>query len=134
MFSNWKFISYFLGLKGKKRQAVNLQLFFVSMFNVWKLGRIKIYGCLHCIDIYDHNCIFTLYIFMVLLWKTHTQNNILFTIVRARIIRETTFSLHSYSYIYSTTKHEILQISNHNLLCSLDPPNQGCLFWVVGLK
>ena len=32
------------------------------------------------------------------------------------------------SYIYSTTKHEILQISNHNLLCSLDPPNQGWLF------
>ena len=29
---------------------------------------------------------------------------------------------------YSTTKHEILQISNHNLLCSLDPPNQGWLF------
>ena len=36
------------------------------------------------------------------------------------------------SYIYSTTKHEILQISNQNLLrsSSLDPPNQGWLFWV----
>ena len=38
------------------------------------------------------------------------------------------------SYFYSTTKHEILQISNHNLLCSLDPPNQGRLLWVVGPK
>ena len=35
---------------------------------------------------------------------------------------------------YSTTKHEILQISNHNLLCSLDPPNQDWLFLVVGPK
>ena len=25
-------------------------------------------------------------------------------------------------------KHEILQIKNHNLLCSLDPPNQSWLF------
>ena len=33
-----------------------------------------------------------------------------------------------HSYFYSTTKHKILQISNHNLLCSLDPPNQGWLF------
>ena len=33
-----------------------------------------------------------------------------------------------HSYIYSTTKHEILQISNHNLRCSLDPPKQGWLF------
>ena len=33
------------------------------------------------------------------------------------------------SYFYSTTNHEILQISNHNLLCSLDPPNQG---WFYG--
>ena len=33
-----------------------------------------------------------------------------------------------HSYIYSTTKHEILQISNHNLLCSLDPSNQS---WFV---
>ena len=33
-----------------------------------------------------------------------------------------------FSYFYSTTKHEILQISNHNLLCSLDPPNQSRLF------
>ena len=24
--------------------------------------------------------------------------------------------------------HEILQLSNHNLLCSLGPPNQGSLF------
>ena len=32
------------------------------------------------------------------------------------------------SYFYSTTKHEILQISIHNLLCSLDLPNQGWLF------
>ena len=44
----------------------------------------------------------------------------------------TFFLIHS--YIYSTTKHEILQISNHYLLCSLDPPNQGWLFWVVGPK
>ena len=29
---------------------------------------------------------------------------------------------------YSTTKHEIIQIKNHNLLCSLDPPNQSRLF------
>ena len=28
--------------------------------------------------------------------------------------------------------HPVLQISNHNLLCSLDPLNQGRLFWVVG--
>ena len=33
----------------------------------------------------------------------------------------------------STTKHEILQISNHNLLYNLDPPNQSKLFGVVGL-
>ena len=39
-----------------------------------------------------------------------------------------------HSYFYSTTKHEILQISNYNLLCSLDPPNKGWLFWVVGPK
>ena len=39
-----------------------------------------------------------------------------------------------HSYIYSTTKHDIWQISNHNLLYSLDPPNQGWLFWVVGPK
>ena len=32
------------------------------------------------------------------------------------------------SYFYSTTKHEIIQIKNHNLLCSLDPPNQSRLF------
>jgi len=38
------------------------------------------------------------------------------------------------SYFYSTTKHEILQISKHNLLCSLDPPNQSRLFRVVGPK
>ena len=44
------------------------------------------------------------------------------------------FHSHIHSYIYSTTKHEILQISNHNLLCSLDPPNQGWLFWVIGLE
>ena len=31
-------------------------------------------------------------------------------------------------YFYSTTKYEILQIS------SLDPPNQGKLFWGVGPK
>ena len=36
------------------------------------------------------------------------------------------------SYFYSTTNHDILKISNHNLLCSLDPPNQSKLFWVVG--
>jgi len=41
---------------------------------------------------------------------------------------------YSYSYFSSTTKHEILHISNHNLICSLDPPNQGWLFWVVGPK
>ena len=28
--------------------------------------------------------------------------------------------------------HPVLQISNHNLLCSLDPLNQGRLFWVLG--
>ena len=33
-----------------------------------------------------------------------------------------------FSYFYSTTKHEIIQIKNHNLLCSLDPPNQSRLF------
>ena len=33
-----------------------------------------------------------------------------------------------HSYIYSTTKHEILQITNHNLQCRFDPPNQGWLF------
>ena len=39
------------------------------------------------------------------------------------------FDLYFIFYIfYLTTKHEILQISNHNLLCSLDPPNQGRLF------
>ena len=42
--------------------------------------------------------------------------------------------IHSFihSYFCSPTKHEILQISNHNLICSLDPPNQNWLFWVVG--
>ena len=39
-----------------------------------------------------------------------------------------------HSYFYSTTKHEILQLSNYNLPCSLDPTNQGRLFWVVGPK
>ena len=39
---------------------------------------------------------------------------------------------YSYSYFYSTTKHEIIQIKNHNLLCSLNPPNQSWLFWLVG--
>ena len=33
-----------------------------------------------------------------------------------------------HSYFYLTTKHEILQISNHSVLCSLDPLNQGWLF------
>ena len=33
-----------------------------------------------------------------------------------------------FSYFYSTTKHEIIQIKNHNFLCSLDPPNQSRLF------
>jgi hypothetical protein len=37
-----------------------------------------------------------------------------------------------HSYFYSTTKHEIIQIKNHNLLSSLDPPNQGRLFLLVG--
>ena len=32
-----------------------------------------------------------------------------------------------------STKHEIIQITNHNLLCSLDPSNQSWLFWLVGL-
>ena len=36
--------------------------------------------------------------------------------------------VHSYSYFYSTTKQEIIQIINHNLLFSLDPPNQSWLF------
>ena len=39
---------------------------------------------------------------------------------------------HIFSYFYSTTKHEIIQIKNHNLLCSLNPPNQTWLFWLVG--
>ena len=87
----WKV--YVLGLKSKQRQVVKMQFFFVSMFNVyvfqyavWKLGKIKIEVRLHCIDIYDPICILTLYIFMVLLLKTHTQNNILFTTVRTRTI------------------------------------------------
>ena len=33
-------------------------------------------------------------------------------------------NIHSYSYFYSTTKQELIQIKNHNLLSSLDPPNQ----------
>ena len=33
-----------------------------------------------------------------------------------------------YYYFYSATKHEIIQIKNHNLLCSLDPPNQSRMF------
>ena len=37
------------------------------------------------------------------------------------------------SYFYSTKKNEIIQIKNHNLLCSLDTPNQSWLFWLVGL-
>ena len=28
-----------------------------------------------------------------------------------------------FSYFNSTTNHKIIQIKNHNLLCSLDPPN-----------
>ena len=37
--------------------------------------------------------------------------------------------IHSYIHIvYSTTKHEIIQIKNNNLQCSLDPPNQSTLF------
>ena len=39
-----------------------------------------------------------------------------------------------HSYFYSTRKHEIIQISDHNLPCSFDPPNQGLLFWLVGPK
>ena len=41
--------------------------------------------------------------------------------------------IHSFihSYFYSPTKH-VIQISNHNLLCSLDPSKQGWLFSVVG--
>ena len=31
-------------------------------------------------------------------------------------------------FIFLCTKHEVLQISNHNLLYSLDPSNQGRLF------
>ena len=32
------------------------------------------------------------------------------------------------SYFYLTTKQDIIQIINPNLLCSLDPPNQSWLF------
>ena len=45
--------------------------------------------------------------------------SILISIILLRIL---------FSYFYSTTKHEIIQIKNHNLLCSLDPPNQSWLF------
>ena len=37
-------------------------------------------------------------------------------------------------YFYLTTKHELLRLNNHNLLCCVDPPNQGRLFWLVGPK
>ena len=36
--------------------------------------------------------------------------------------------IYIHSYFYSTTKHEIIQIKNHNLLSSLEPPNQSWLF------
>ena len=39
-----------------------------------------------------------------------------------------TLSIFFISYFYSTTKHEIIQTKNYNLLCSLDPPNQSWLF------
>jgi len=44
-----------------------------------------------------------------------------------RIPRENLPSMKLFIF-YSTTKHEILQICYHNLLRSLDPPNQGWLF------
>ena len=50
------------------------------------------------------------------------------------IIIKYTYSIHIFHIFYLTTKHEILQITNHSLLCSLDPPNQGRLVWVVGPK
>ena len=52
----------------------------------------------------------------------------------SKLICDYTLKFIFHSYIYSTTKHEILQISNQNLLCSLDPSNQGRLFRVVGPK
>ena len=60
------------------------------------------------------------------------NNDILFNLIRQSF--QEYYCIIIISYMYSTTKHEILQISNHNLLCSLDPPNQGWLFWVVGPK
>ena len=48
------------------------------------------------------------------------------------IYSESINTLYSFihSYFYSTAKHKKLKIINHNVLCSLDPPNQGRLFWV----
>ena len=40
-----------------------------------------------------------------------------------------------HSYFYSTTKHEIIKIKNHNLLCSLDRLTKvGCINWLVHYK
>ena len=42
---------------------------------------------------------------------------------------------HIFFIFYSTTKHEIIHIKNHNLLCSLDPPNQSRFFnWLAHYK
>jgi len=51
---------------------------------------------------------------------------VLFTIFLIRT--QTSSSIFIFFIFYSTTKHEIIQIKNHNLLCSLDPPNQSRLF------
>ena len=45
-----------------------------------------------------------------------------------KIVKDILGIIFHISYFYSTTKHEIIQITNHNLLCSLDPPNQSWLF------
>ena len=62
-----------------------------------------------------------------------TFKSLIYTPQSYNLIIKVVFLLQSFlvthiSYFYSTTKNEIIQIKNHNLLCSLDPPNQSRLF------
>ena len=74
--------------------------------------------------------------------ELYEKQRITITVIDAKRLYLEIFSLHKLSKyhkhliycFYSTTKHAILQISNHYLLCSLDPLNLGRLFRVIGPK
>ena len=74
--------------------------------------------------------------------ELYEKQRITITVIDAKRLYLEIFSLHKLSKyhkhliycFYSTTKHAILQISNHYLLCSLDPLNLGRLFKVIGPK